>query len=115
MEANSIAEGHATRFTTTGGMLYTIWVSTDPADNRACTIRVAPQDAPATADICMDKLTPRENEVARLVVDGWTNLEIADSLCISTSTVKSHIQKIYEKLGVNNRATLTRCCLARSA
>jgi DNA-binding CsgD family transcriptional regulator len=47
--------------------------------------------------------TPRESEVFKLVLDGCSNQEIATSLCISTHTVKNHITKIYDKLGVSDR------------
>lgn len=48
-------------------------------------------------------LTQRELEVLDEIKKGYTNKIIADTLCISVSTVKSHIINIYGKLGVNNR------------
>lgn len=48
-------------------------------------------------------LTPREREVFNLILRGLSNLEIAEKLFISTHTVKNHITKIYEKLGVSDR------------
>lgn len=115
MGSNMISEGCAAQFATVGGTLYTVWFSTDPQDNRACTIRVQPQDDRVDASKALNGLTQRENEVALLVADGWTNAEIADELCISPSTVKSHVQKIFEKLGVANRTMLSRYCMAGSA
>jgi DNA-binding NarL/FixJ family response regulator len=50
-----------------------------------------------------DTLTPREVEVLRLVVQGWTNQQIARNLSISMSTVKRHIRHIITKLGVCDR------------
>jgi DNA-binding CsgD family transcriptional regulator/ligand-binding sensor protein len=50
------------------------------------------------------RFTSREAEVLNLVLQGLNNLEIAKKLFISTHTVKNHITKIYEKLGVNDRA-----------
>ncbi len=50
-----------------------------------------------------DLLTPREVEVLRLLVQGQTNQQIATNLLISTSTVKSHMRHIGEKLGVCDR------------
>ena len=49
-------------------------------------------------------LTDREKEVLKLLVLGKSNTNIADKLSISLSTVKFHVAKIYQKLGVNNRA-----------
>ncbi|RST59796.1 hypothetical protein D5F11_010315 [Siminovitchia terrae] len=48
-------------------------------------------------------LSEREIEVLREIAEGSTNKEIADHLCISLATVKSHIINIYTKLRVNNR------------
>ena len=50
------------------------------------------------------KLTPREQEVLRLVAEGESAPDIAARLYIETSTVKTHLQNIYEKLGVSERA-----------
>lgn len=49
-------------------------------------------------------LTSREEGILKLVLLGFNNKEIAEKLFISTHTVKNHITKIYEKLGVNGRA-----------
>ena len=48
----------------------------------------------------------REKEVATLIMQGKTAQETADLLFISLATVKTHIQHIYEKSGVHNRAGL---------
>jgi len=49
-------------------------------------------------------LTNRELEVLRLLANGSSNPEIAETLAISQHTVKSHVTHIYDKLGVNDRA-----------
>jgi len=48
-------------------------------------------------------LTEREIEVLEEMKKGYSNKQIAENLCISLATVKSHIINIYGKLGVNNR------------
>ena len=48
-------------------------------------------------------LTPTERSVVELVVEGLTNAEIAGRMFVSTGTVKSHLNHIYDKLGVTNR------------
>lgn len=51
-------------------------------------------------------LTPREEEIARLIAQGLRNREIAETLIISESTVKNHIQNIYSKLTIDRRSKL---------
>jgi LuxR family maltose regulon positive regulatory protein len=58
---------------------------------------LAPQEA------VLDPLSERELQVLHLVADGMTNAEIAAELVIAHSTVKTHINRIYSKLGVNAR------------
>lgn len=48
-------------------------------------------------------LTPRELEVLRLIGEGLTNQEIADTLFIGIKTVKTHVSNILSKLGVQDR------------
>jgi len=50
------------------------------------------------------RLTPRQNELLRLVAAGHTNAQIARRLGISEGTVRTHLENIYEKLHVSNRA-----------
>ena len=49
-------------------------------------------------------LTEREVEVLRLICQGGTKKEVADSLSISPSTVDHHVRHIYDKIGVSTRA-----------
>jgi DNA-binding NarL/FixJ family response regulator len=50
-------------------------------------------------------LTPRETEVLMLLVDGDSVPVVARQLFMSESTVKTHVGKVYEKLGAHNRAS----------
>jgi DNA-binding CsgD family transcriptional regulator len=57
------------------------------------------------------RLTAREREIVELVAEGRTNAEIAAHLWVAPSTVKKHLENVYEKLGVGRRtaaATLVR-------
>jgi DNA-binding NarL/FixJ family response regulator len=54
-----------------------------------------------------DKLTPRQQQVARLVARGLTNAEIAKQLHIESATVSSHLKNIYVTLGVHSRTELS--------
>lgn len=49
------------------------------------------------------RITSREREVMRLMVAGLSNKDIAAALCITEHTVKNHVRRILEKLGVSNR------------
>jgi DNA-binding NarL/FixJ family response regulator len=53
--------------------------------------------------IPVEALSNRENEILQLLAKGLLYKEIADTLAISTGTVRQHIHKIYEKLHVQNR------------
>ena len=56
-------------------------------------------------------LSRRELEVLSCVVDGMTNKEVADVICLSLDTVKAHLKKIYKKLGVNSRSQAIKVAL----
>jgi two-component system nitrate/nitrite response regulator NarL len=50
------------------------------------------------------QLTPREREVLHLIAEGLSAPEIGRHIHLSPTTVKSHLHKLYEKLGVSDRA-----------
>jgi ATP/maltotriose-dependent transcriptional regulator MalT len=49
---------------------------------------------------------PTERKVVELVVEGLTNAEIGQRMFVTAGTVKSHLNHIYDKLGVTNRRQL---------
>ncbi|MEU9187648.1 response regulator transcription factor [Streptomyces sp. NPDC048484] len=55
-----------------------------------------------------DGLTTRETEVLVLIADGLTNQEIARNLHVSTATVKTHINNLFAKTGLKDRAQAVR-------
>lgn len=63
-------------------------------------------EAPFTAFLLSHNLSTREVEIAELVAQGRTNAEIAEQLFISAATVKKHLQRIFEKIGVKKREQL---------
>jgi DNA-binding NarL/FixJ family response regulator len=69
--------------------------------NAVATTTVTPSpDEPALPD----GLTPREAEVLALIAEGLANAEIAERLFVGEATVKSHINHIFSKTGVRDRA-----------
>jgi DNA-binding NarL/FixJ family response regulator len=59
--------------------------------------------APTSAASVAADLTPREREVLILVARGCDNAEIGERLFVSPSTVKHHVSRVLDKLGVDNR------------
>jgi two-component system NarL family response regulator len=53
------------------------------------------------------ELTPRESEIVRYVASGLRNNEVAERLSITESTVKTHLNNIFQKLDVRDRLELT--------
>lgn len=67
-------------------------------------MRREPEQPPGAAEPL--SLTPREEEVIRLLAQGLTNQEIAQRLVVAESTVKTHIRNILQKTGTRNRAEI---------
>ena len=56
----------------------------------------------------LESLTPREIEVLKLIVQGYTNRLIGEELCISVRTVEGHRANLSDKLGTRSRVELVR-------
>jgi DNA-binding NarL/FixJ family response regulator len=79
----------------------------DPAVQRHVVAALAgdPQSREEAAHPCLpDDLTPREAEVLALIARGLTNAEIAEHLTVSQTTVKSHVNHLFTKAGLRDRA-----------
>lgn len=74
-----------------------------PVLNLAETIKTAASTVQVNVQPLIEPLTERELEVMRLIANGLTNKQIAETLIISTGTTKWYTSNIYSKLGVNNR------------
>ncbi len=77
-----------------------------PAVTRAVVERYVrqPRAAPATPPAALAELTARELEVMRHIAFGLSNHEIARALVVGESTVKTHVARIFMKLGLRDRA-----------
>jgi DNA-binding NarL/FixJ family response regulator len=56
----------------------------------------------------LELLTKRESEILKLVVEGYSNQQIADQLCISIRTMETHKTSILKKLNLNNTVDLVK-------
>lgn len=64
---------------------------------------VAPPFFPDAARVAALGITPRELEVLQLMAEGLSNKEMADRLCVSENTVKTHASRVFDKLGASRR------------
>jgi DNA-binding NarL/FixJ family response regulator len=60
-----------------------------------------------------EPLSPRETQVLALVAQGLTNAEIGRRLCISEATVKTHLLRVFSKLGVTDRTAVVTTAITR--
>lgn len=75
-------------------------------DGVTAALLAAAVDVPAAVE-----LTPREAEVLTLIAKGRSNTEIAEELFVSAATVKTHINNLFGKIGVRDRAQAVRYAL----
>jgi DNA-binding NarL/FixJ family response regulator len=78
------------------------------AVNRSVYLFARPSRNPGGGDVAAPRLTSRELEVLRLAAEGLPNAQVAKRLWISEPTVKYHLSRTYEKLGVSNRTGAAR-------
>jgi DNA-binding NarL/FixJ family response regulator len=71
------------------------------------------QRARAGEELAEDPLTPREQQIVKLIAESNTNRQIAELLTISEKTVETHRANILEKLGMRDRVELTRYAIRR--
>ena len=74
-----------------------------PSVTRRVIDRMAQAPEPELNGERIDELTPREREVLELIARGMSNAEIAQSLVIEESTVKTHVKRILMKLNLRDR------------
>lgn len=67
---------------------------------------VQEQDYHSEAAHCWEELSPRQKQVAAHIYRGDTTRQIAAELHVSQTTIKSHVEAIFRKFGVNRREAL---------
>jgi DNA-binding NarL/FixJ family response regulator len=82
------------------------WVGEAATENVSETIRTLFTSVAKTPGAEEHALTERELEIALAIVDGMSNREIASKFAISERTVKNHLTRIFDKLGVSSRLEL---------
>jgi DNA-binding NarL/FixJ family response regulator len=87
----------AIRVAADGGSLFA------PSVTRRLIERFAATTGPSTSTDDLDRLTPRETEVLRLMARGLSNGEIAETLVVTEHTAKTHVAHILDKLALRDR------------
>jgi two-component system, NarL family, nitrate/nitrite response regulator NarL len=89
------------------------WVGRDCVDDLIRTVRERRSHAELDARGPTLGLTLREQQVVAAIVVGCSNADIAQKFSISAKTVKHHLTKVYDKLGVSNRLELALFAMRR--
>jgi DNA-binding NarL/FixJ family response regulator len=97
-----ISDGQALLSPQVTGRLIEAFVSSTASS----TAELASSDDDAAAEVVLAVLTPREREVLALVGRGMSNQEIAEHLVLSPLTAKTHVSRLFLKLGARDRAQL---------
>jgi DNA-binding CsgD family transcriptional regulator len=93
------------------GMLHAHSSPMPDGDEALVTVLELQHEQPGVSPGRLAALTPREADVAKLTIDGLSDREIAERLCLSHHTVGQHLKRIYRKLEVDSRVALTRLLL----
>ena len=78
------------------------------------TYYLAVPDEAVVGDVTDGKLPPRLGRIARLVIAGHTDKQIADRTGLSFSTVRTYVRQIYRRFGVHSRVELLHAHVARA-
>jgi RNA polymerase sigma factor (sigma-70 family) len=93
------------------GLLHGQSSYTPREDGALITVLELQRDESEIPEQTLMALTPREREVALLVIDGRSDREISERLYLSRHTVSQYVKRIYRKLDVTSRVALTRLLL----
>jgi DNA-binding NarL/FixJ family response regulator len=116
MVLTSFSEGDRVRSALDAGAVGYLLKDAEPEDLlygiRAVVRGESPLDARAVRSMLQapapahaDELTDRERQVLELIAGGMTNKQIAQALAISESTVKAHVGRLFQRIGVGDRTS----------
>lgn len=91
--------------------VFGVWISNQLAKPRVKTVVIEKEVfVPLNSDTGINEaelkklnLSKREYEVLQLLSKGYSNAQIAENLCLSLSTVKTHVSNLFVKMDVKNR------------
>jgi DNA-binding NarL/FixJ family response regulator len=79
-----------------------VWANSEQLEQLLCSLS-SPRSLKVTNVMGDSLLSPREEQVLQLLADGLGNRDLAKALKLSEHTVKNHLFRIFDKLGVSNR------------
>ena len=106
---NAGASGFLLKTTTAAGLVHAVRTVADgtellaPDVTRRLVRQFLTRPRPGSVSPTVAALTDRETEVLRLIAGGLSNRDIADRLFLAESTVKTHVNRLFAKLGVRDR------------
>jgi DNA-binding NarL/FixJ family response regulator len=78
------------------------------AERARAELRASGETARKRDPSTIDRLTPQELQIARLVAEGLSNKEVAAQLFLSPRTIDYHLRNVFAKLGITSRTHLAR-------
>ncbi|GAA3114394.1 DNA-binding CsgD family transcriptional regulator [Kribbella aluminosa] len=109
------------RLRTSAGRWLVLHVSTlrtgKPSDGARTAVVIEPVSAAQLGSLLLDLhgLTPAQQRVTQLLLQGFSTRQIVERLCLSPHTVQEHVRAAYEKVGVGSRRELVAALLRGSA
>ena len=86
--------------------------SGDAGENSRCRFRLTEVERDFL-ESSLEGLTPREREVTFAVCEGGDHEHVAASLCIAVPTLRTHLMRIHQKIGAENKSDIVRFVSAR--
>jgi DNA-binding NarL/FixJ family response regulator len=82
-----------------------VWLLPDLVSQLVIGMNLQSTQISTVENLMLEQLTHKEYEIANLLKNGASNMEISETLDMSINTVKTHIKKIYEKFNIHDRVS----------